>query len=418
MPRKQKLHDALATLLEAAPAKTLSDLVIRLASTRPDVRRECFDFLKKHISLSAQQKKQSDGEVLLALWSELAPDLDELDSYGGGDYGMVDDVATLLHEIEKKLSGKNNIEAVFRHKLLENILPYIRSGNAGLDDALYDVAYATCYDDNDLRALAEAFERMPGGWKTDHARHIYRTLGDRDKYLELRSQKMALGADYHDLADFYWKTGEKDKAMQVAEEGLRKAEGRMDELRQFVAQRVKSAGNRERYLDLQFTQATEHLTCDKYKAFRKLCTKTEWHKYEAKVLARLNNAWDEEQIKIRMHRKEYEKAAAVLTKGRYPLAAWDSHYEVQTAKRLERRFPEKILKYYLSGLENMETKTTRKEYAQKAKVMVKIQRLLVEVLNDKARWRALALKIKQDNIKRPALQEEFAKAVPGWWELK
>jgi hypothetical protein len=418
MPRKKKQHDVLATLMEAAPSKTLSDLIIRLAATRPDVRRECFDYLKKHVHLSAQQIKQSQGEVLLALWSELAPDLDELDAYGGGDYGMEDHVASLLYKIEQKLSSKNKIEAVFRHQLLNNVLPYIESGNAGLDDALYGVAYATCYDNNDLRALAEAFERMPGDWKTEHARRIYRTLGDRDKYLELRSQKMTLGADYHDLADFYWKTGEKERAMQVAEEGLRKAEGRMDELRQFVAQRAKSAGNRERYLVLQLAHATEHLTCDKYKAFRKLCTKTEWLKYETKILARLKNAWDEEQLKIRMHRKEYEAAATVLTKSRYPLSAWDGVYEVQTAKRLERRFPEEILKYYLSGLGNMKINATRKEYVQKAKVMAKIQRLLVEVLNDKARWRAFALKTKQDNLKRPALQEEFSKAVPGWRNLK
>jgi hypothetical protein len=66
----------------------------------------------------------------------------------------------------------------------------------------------------------------------------------------------------------------------------------------------------------------------------------------------------------------------------------------------------------------MKTKAVRKEYTQKAKVMAKIRHLLVEVLNDKARWRAFAIKIKQDNLKRPAFQEEFAKAVPGWGELK
>jgi hypothetical protein len=418
MPRKKKQDDVLATLLEAAPPRTVLELVVRLAATRPDVRRECFDYLKKHVTLSAQQKKQSAGEVLLALWSELAPDLDELDEYGGGDYGLEDHVATLLYEIEQKLSKRNKIEAVFRHELLDNVLPYIESGNAGLDDALYDVAYATCYDDNDLRTLAEAFERMPGDWKTEHARRIYRKLGDQDKYLELRNRKMVYGADYDDLASFYWKTGEKKKAMQVAEEGLRKARGRMDELRLFVAQRAKVAGNRERYLELQFAHTTDHLTCDKYKAFRKLCTKAEWRDYEEKILAQLKGAWDTEQLRIHMHRKEYEAAVAVLTRGRYPLTAWDSHYELQTAKRLENRFPEEILKYYVSGLGNMKTKAVRKEYTQKAKVMAKIRHLLVEVLNDKARWRAFAIKIKQDNLKRPAFQEEFAKAVPGWGELK
>lgn len=418
MPRKKKPDDALATLLEAAPPRTVLELVIQLAATRPDIRRECFDYLKKHVPLPARQKKQSEGEVVLALWSELAPDLDELDEYGGGDYGMADHAATLLYEIEQKLSKKNKIEAGFRHELLDNVLPYIESGNAGLDDALYDVAYATCDDDNDLRSLAEAFEMMSGDWKTEHARRIYRKLGDRDKYLELRNRKMVYGADYYDLASFYWKTGEKKKAMQVAEDGLRKAQGRMDELRQFVAQRAKAAGNRERYLELQFAHATDPLTCDKYKAFRKICTKTEWRKYEAIILARLKGARDTEQLKIRMHRKEYKAAAAVLTKGRYPLSAWDSDYEIQTAKRLERRFPEEILKYYLSGLGNMKTNAVRKEYARKAKVMAKIRHLLVEVLNDKARWRASAIKIKQDNLKRPAFQEEFAKAVLDWGKLK
>jgi predicted methyltransferase len=119
-----------------------------------------------------------------------------------------------------------------------------------------------------------------------------------------------------------------------------------------------------------------------------------------------------------MQRKEYDKAVAILSEEGYPLTAWDSDYEIQTAKRLERRYPEEILKYYLSGLGNLKTKAVRKEYARKAKVMAKARRLLVEVLKDKERWRTFAVKVKQDNIKCSAFQEEFAKVVPGWRGLK
>jgi len=416
LARKPKPVDPLSALLATAPSSTLADLIVQLAATRPDVRRECFDYLKKHAPLSENQQRQSEGEALLAFWSELAPDLSELDDYGGGDYEQADHVASLLYEIEQKLSRKK-IDTGYRLEILKNVLPYIESSNAGLDDELYAVAYATCYDNHDLRLLAEAFEAMQGDWTIDHARHIYRKLGDRNKYLELRNRRMIYGGDYYDLASFYWKAGEKEKAMQVAEEGLHKGQGSMDELRQFVAQRAKDAGNRKRYLDLQYAQAVDHLTCDKYKAFRKLCTQAEWKIYETRLMARVKDAWASEQLRIRMHRKEYDEAVAVLSKERYPLTVWNSDYQLRTAKHLERCFPEEILKYYLSGLGNVKTNATRKEYTRKAQVMAKIQRLLVEVLRDEARWRTYAIKVKQDNIKRPAFQEEFSRVVPGWREL-
>ena len=67
MARKQKQVDALTELLTAAPLETARDLLVRLAATRPDARRECFDYLKKHVFLSDSRKKQSEGEILLAL---------------------------------------------------------------------------------------------------------------------------------------------------------------------------------------------------------------------------------------------------------------------------------------------------------------------------------------------------------------
>jgi len=81
----------------------------------------------------------------------------------------------------------------------------------------YDVAYATCQDDTDRRFLAEAFEMMGGERQIEHARRIYRQLGDRDKYLELRNRKIVYGGDFYALASFYWEAGEKTRAMQVAE---------------------------------------------------------------------------------------------------------------------------------------------------------------------------------------------------------
>jgi hypothetical protein len=63
--------------------------------------------------------------------------------------------------------------------LLDKVLPYIRSGNAGMDDALYDAADAACHDDAGGRDLSERVEALGRDWPIDHARRIYRRLVSR-----------------------------------------------------------------------------------------------------------------------------------------------------------------------------------------------------------------------------------------------
>ncbi len=413
MTKKKNQQDVLTELLSASPPETLRNLVLRLAASRPEVRRECFTYLKKRVPLSNKQKKNSEGEAILSLWAELSPDLDELDEYGGGDYSLVDHVGGLLFEIQKKLDGKD-VPAEYRYDLIDNLLPYIESSNAGLDDELYGVAYATCYNDDDWRSLAEALENMQDKWKVGCARSIYREIGDREKYLELRQMHMEYGADYHDLATFYWEAGEKEKAVTVAEKGLKQGTGRMDELRAFLAENAKNTGNREQYLTLQFDQTVDHLTLDKYKAFKKICSSAEWKLYETKILEKMDAAWVSEQLKIYMHRKEYKQAVGILAEEKYPTHSWDGTEELKAAKKLESRFPEMILKYYLSGLGNLNMNATRKEYARKAKVMAKVRHMYVDIMNNDEQWQAFASKVKNSNIRRPAFQEEFSRAVPGW----
>ncbi len=253
MANNKRTDNALNNLLESAGPEILRDLVSALAFRDPEVRRECFEYLKAHAPLSTTQKQTSDGEVVLALWEELYPDLEEMDDCGGGDYHVVDHVGDLLGQIREKLAD-GSVSHEVRRELLEEILPFIKSGNAGLDDELYDTAYATCREEAEWRWLAYSFEAMRKDWPLDHARRIYRRLGDREKYLELRRLKMVYGLDYHDLAQFYQQEGNREQALAVAEEGLKKGQGRKDELRQFLAGHALESGDRERYLDLQFAR--------------------------------------------------------------------------------------------------------------------------------------------------------------------
>ena len=206
--KKNKAPSRLGEIIRASDAAVLAQLVERLASARPDVRRECLDFLQQHAALASSAKADAEAEAVFALWEELEPDLAELDEYGGGDHNTQDYVGELLYELFTKLK-KCHLTSDDRRLLLEKVLPYIRSGNAGMDDALYDVAYAACSDNEDWRYLAQRLEGLGKDWPLDHARRIYRKIGDRDKFLALRSRRMEYGADYHDLATFYWEQDRK-----------------------------------------------------------------------------------------------------------------------------------------------------------------------------------------------------------------
>jgi len=176
-----------------------------------------------------------------------------------------------------------------------------------------------------------------------------------------------------------------------------------------IYDRAKEAGDREKYMTLQFDQATDGLTFKQYQSFKKMCHNDEWERYEPKILEHMKGAHLPERLKIHMHRKEYAEAMALLAKSHYPVIDWDCNDEIRIAKKLEKHYPEEILKYYLSGLGNLTVNATRKEYARKANVMAKVRRVLVEVIGDESRWKKFAAKVKQDNIRRPAFQEEFSK---------
>ncbi len=143
MAKKKTPADSLPELLEAAKREMLFELIIKLAENRTDVRVECLEYLQKHLTLSTAQKSRSEGEIIMGLWGDLYSDLYDLDEYGGGDYDKEDGVTDLMQEIQTILEN-STVDEEARRGLLDEVVPFIESGNAGMDDSLYDLAYATC----------------------------------------------------------------------------------------------------------------------------------------------------------------------------------------------------------------------------------------------------------------------------------
>jgi hypothetical protein len=100
---KKKFEEPLVRLVSAAEKDVLAGLIMVLAGKEPEVRRNCFEYLKKHVALPLAEQGEAEGEAVMALWMELEPELSELDEYGGGDRQTEDHVDTLLYDLAKKL---------------------------------------------------------------------------------------------------------------------------------------------------------------------------------------------------------------------------------------------------------------------------------------------------------------------------
>lgn len=411
------LHeDPLISMLHAATKDDLLVLIKELIANDLSVRRICIDHLKERVPTSSSIKHSSESSAALTLWHEIEPELSELDAYGGGDYRTEEEVTNNLYLLYEELKEISLTEDD-REELLTDVLSYIKSGNAGMDDSLYDITYATCKNDDQLRELAEHFENLKQNWPIDHARRIYKSIGDHEKYLELRSQKMRYGLDYYDLVSFYWDNGEHEKAIDTAQRGMELAEGRMDELRMFLAERAKEAGNRETYIEYYFEQKTRPLTLLSYQEFEQECRKEEWERYEPQLVEMLKKNLNIQAVKIHMHRQEYDAALKYFTKP--PRMTCYGIYEVfSVAKDLEGRYPQQILEFYKSSIGNINVSTSRKIYSQNAVAVARVRRVLVDVMKKPDKWKTFALPIKLNNMKRPAFQDEFAKVIPDWDNLE
>lgn len=407
--RSKSRSGSLDTLIDSAPIEVLRELARSVAAKHPTLRPMCLDILSRHLPSGDAAKAAAAAASARALWSEAAAIIDDFSTFGGGPEEDEAALMDLLSDLSKRVP---DLPRADRRGLLDACLACIARGNSGLEDSLYEFAYACCPDDADLRHLAGRLEATGDDWPNHHAREIYRRLGDRENYLRLRLREMRYGLDYYDLATYYLENGERDKAVQTARDGIAQAEGRMDELRSFYAKELRRTGDRGAALELEFENMLERLSPKTYTSFRAQCSNDEWQRFEPRFLASLPSRRTATRIDIHMARGEHEAAVRLLASVRFDTSMSES--VLQAASTLEAGFPGEVLSFYRSGLGRTDQSAPRWEYAQWANIIAKMRHLWVDVLGTPDAWAAFARELQAQSQRRPAMREEFRKVLGDW----
>lgn len=220
--------------------KQLINLIGYMVNTSVTAKQSLLDYCQKnsnpdnHIFIVEKQ--------ILQHWNKAADIIQEFDRYGGGRESDEDNAC---YEIEKivELLENNIISWESRKSLLDELLEFVASDNSGFTDYLMDIAVIMCNNKEENLYLADYLEKHGNHYYKNLSARMFLNNGEDEKYLESKRAQLKYGPDYLELANYYEKHEDKKQAVKIAQEGLKKADGRLDVIYEYLFQYYK--GNQD-----------------------------------------------------------------------------------------------------------------------------------------------------------------------------
>ncbi len=232
----------------------------------------------------------------------------------------------------------------------------------------------------------------------------YKKAGNDKEYLTILEENAKKEGDYISLAEFWKEKEEINKAIEIAEKGLRTKTNHWDshlELFDFledIYRSKKDTGNLLRILQLHFKEDPSLL---KYKEIINLSKKL--NKWDSLKDELVQYAKGEVLIEILLFEKQLEKAYSKLLGSERD---YSDKFRDEVAKALIKEFPEKAIKIYIVIVKQFIEGANRDSYKIAALYAKKIRDTYSQT-NQKDRWGNYVAKIREENKRRPALIEEF-----------
>lgn len=221
-------------LIDQYDKKQLQELVIYIVGDNESAGDRLLEYCREK-----EPKVKTDNHMLIIEnqirqhWKKAGKIIEKFDMYGGGPESEEEDACYELETMAKLLED-NEVSWSVRKEILEQMLDFVASDNSGFTDYLMDIADIMCKNKQEKMYLADFLVKYANSYYQGLAANIYLANGEEQKYLESKKANLQYGSDYLELAAFYKKHKDEDRALKIVLEGLDKSVGRLDGIYEYL----------------------------------------------------------------------------------------------------------------------------------------------------------------------------------------
>lgn len=223
--------------------KQLQELILYIVSVNESASEALLDYCqKKDADVKTENYTLIIENKIRKYWEKAARIIEEFDMYGGG-FESDEDIAYDALENMAKLLEDNEVSWIVRKEILDQMLDFVASDNSSFTDYLMDIAGIMCTNKQENIYLADFLIKNANSYYQGMAARIYLKNGDEQKFIESKKANLQYGSDYLELADYYKNHNNEELALKIIWEGLDKADGRLDEIYEYMFQYYEKKKN-------------------------------------------------------------------------------------------------------------------------------------------------------------------------------
>ncbi len=444
---------SLEELLRNLNKEQLNDLIRNLVEKNSQVKLLILEWLNERLNEETNESNRIDApnseefindELLMEYWGNAKDIIASFNQYGGGPEDEEEEAYDWLNEI-LELIRQGKISTQAKRKFMDEAFVEYDEDNSGFEDSLMDIFFELCETREDWEYLVKKLGKRPSDWRSKLIMNIYRRhLEDDDIYLKERLNNLRYGMDYWDLVDYYLSKGMLPKAVETAESGILKGEGRLTELFDFLFDHFVQTNDvlsLERIVDVAIKRNSDekHLLdrlfeyyrkdnyekakaallasykhskwkkyFEEYKRMKEFLHEADWSVIEPKIIKDAEENNISEYLRICLEKGMNETVLTIITNPPQNRLLTNNFDEF--AARLEKEYPEKIIEYYfIRARANIEG-GNRMTYRMAVTYLAKIKYIYTQLIRNVSLWEQQFLKIKNTYKNRPAFIDEVNKS--------
>jgi hypothetical protein len=421
--------------LHSLNKEELFDLLQDILGQKPEKFELILEWFKEKQKTSTEKstiKTSINDELLMKYWGDAREIISEFNEFGGGYEDDEDEACSFLNNISD-LIKEGNISTAAKLRFLDDAFEEYNYENSGLEDAMMDVFFEICQTKEECEYLVKKLDEHPSDWRKKLIMDIQKEqLHDDKAFLQERLKKLHYGMDYWDLAEFYDGKGDRKKAVEVAEEGLLKGQGRQTELFEFLSDhhaKSQDTANLERIVQCAITKESDekemlgrlfkyYKTQNDYENAKKALLKAfkyvkgagyipevrsyehynkmkqfmedaDWKEVEPKIIKEVREKDLEDYIRICLDKNMKKEAVEILLNSpkKRPSSGLlsEGEYDFDVfANRLKEEFPEDIIEYYWQKAYNHVKNGKRNTYFIAARYLDMVKQFMIHAAAQEA----------------------------------